>query len=314
MAASFSNAFYTLPFSSSSSSSSSGASKAPQTLIHYCHFFLDKPIHSTSLTLAREYKHSPIIIKNTRRSLPRPALTPKDSAPQTNGDEASPSELENEADEKYSTSLKSLMQFYKVAILNGDVKAVSEIEVMMCRVEKEKAKLAERVSALSAEINSGKERYIRLQADFDNFRKRSEKEKSTIRGDAQAQVVENLLPIVDNFERAKQLIKVETEKEKKIDTSYQGIYKQFVEVMKSLQVTVVPTVGKPFDPLLHEAIAREESHEFQEGIITQEFRRGFKLGSRLLRPATVKVSSGPGKRKQSPVMQKSAGQTHGVDE
>lgn len=170
---------------------------------------------------------------------------------QQNGDEASPSELgvsENEADEKYSMSLKSLMQFYKVAILNGDVKAASEIEALMFHVEKEKAKLAERVSALSAEINSGKEKYIRLQADFDNFRKRSDKEKSTIRSDAQAEVVENLLPIVDNFERAKQQIKLETEREKKIDTSYQGIYKQFVEIMKSLQVTVVPTVGKPFDP------------------------------------------------------------------
>lgn len=104
------------------------------------------------------------------------------------------------------------------------------------------------MSNLKAEIASGKEKYIRLQADFDNFRKRSEKERLNIRSDAQGEVIESLLPMVDNFERAKQQIKPETEKEKKIDASYQGIYKQFVEIMRSLRVTVVATVGKPFDP------------------------------------------------------------------
>ncbi|XP_065853911.1 uncharacterized protein [Euphorbia lathyris] len=79
--------------------------------------------------------------------------------------------------------------------------------------------------------------------------------------------------------------------EKKIDTSYQGIYKQFVEIMRSMRVGSVATVGKPFDPLLH------ESEEYKEGIIIQAFRRGFRLGDRLLRPAMVKVSAGPGKKK-----------------
>ncbi|KVH99443.1 GrpE nucleotide exchange factor [Cynara cardunculus var. scolymus] len=100
--------------------------------------------------------------------------------------------------------------------------------------------------------------------------------------------------MVDNFERAKQQLKLETEQEKKIDASYQGIYKQFVEIMRSLHVAAVPTVGKAFDPSVHEAIAREESKEFNEGTVIEEFRRGFVLGERLLRPAMVKVSAGPG--------------------
>lgn len=112
--------------------------------------------------------------------------------------------------------------------------------------------MAQKVSALSIEMTSGKEKYIRLQADFDNFRKRSEKEKLTIRSDAQGDVIESLLPMVDNFERAKQQLKPETEKEKKIDASYQGIYKQFVEIMRSLRVAAVATVGKPFDPSVSE--------------------------------------------------------------
>ncbi|GMI90900.1 Chloroplast GrpE 2 [Hibiscus trionum] len=194
-------------------------------------------------------------------------------------------------------SLKAMIRVYKEALLNGDDRIVSEIENRISILENEKNGLEKQVLELSAEITSGKEKYIRLQADFDNFRKRSEKERLTTRSDAQGEVIESLLPMVDSFERAKQQVKPETEKEKKIDTSYQGIYKQFVEIMRSLQVAVVPTVGKPFDPSLHEAIAREESLEFKEGIIIQEFRRGFLLGGRLLRPAMVKVSSGPGSKK-----------------
>ncbi|KAB2030599.1 hypothetical protein ES319_D05G243700v1 [Gossypium barbadense] len=199
-------------------------------------------------------------------------------------------------------SLKAMIRVYREALLNGDDRIVSEIESRISILENEKDGLEKQVLELSAEITSGKEKYIRLQADFDNYRKRSEKERLTARSDAKGEVMESLLPMVDSFERAKQQIKPETEKEKKIDTSYQGIYKQFVEIMRSLQVAVVPTVGKPFDPSLHEAIAREESQEFKEGIIIQEFCRGFLLGDRLLRPAMVKVSSGPGSSKKATVV------------
>ncbi|KAK6277403.1 hypothetical protein POUND7_017726 [Theobroma cacao] len=213
-------------------------------------------------------------------------------------------------------SLKAMIKVYKEALLNGDDRIVSEIESRISIIQIEKNGLEKKVLELSADITTGKEKYIRLQADFDNFRKRSEKERLTTRSDAKGDVIKNLLPMVDSFERAKQQIKPETEKEKKIDMSYQGIYKQFVEILRSLQVAVVPTVGKPFDPSLHEAIAREESQEFKEGIIIQEFRRGFLLGDRLVRPAMVKVSSGPGSQKASVAAEKSSGQpaTTGVDD
>ena len=145
-------------------------------------------------------------------------------------------------------NLKAMIRVYKEALLNGDDRVVSEIESRISIIESEKNGLENKVLELSAEITSGKEKYIRLQADFDNFRKRTEKEILTTRSDAQGEVIENLLPMVDSFERAKQQIKPETEKEEKIDKSYQGIYKQFVEIMRNLQVAVVPTVGRPFDP------------------------------------------------------------------
>ncbi|KAJ8773377.1 hypothetical protein K2173_028554 [Erythroxylum novogranatense] len=222
-------------------------------------------------------------------------------------------EFEDETDQKNASSLLSLLRIYKEAILIGDKKTIADVEAKISGIENENNILVQKVSTLSAEITSGKEKYIRLQADFDNFRKRSEKERINIRSDAQGEVIESLLPMVDNFERAKDQIKPETEMEKKIDTSYQGIYKQFVEIMRSLRVAVVATVGKPFDPLLHEAIAREESQEYKEGIITQEFRRGFLLGDRLLRPAMVKVSAGPGSKKASVGTEQPAA-TAGLDE
>lgn len=159
-------------------------------------------------------------------------------------------ESDEEAKEEHPSSLQPVLSVYKEAILKGDEKIISDVEDMIYTIEKEKNELEQKVLALSEEISSGKDKYIRLQADFDNFRKRSEKEKLTIRSNAQGGVIESLLPMVDNFERAKQHIKLETEQEKNIDASYQGIYKQFVEIMKSLRVSAVPTVGKPFDPLV----------------------------------------------------------------
>ncbi|KAL1561314.1 protein GrpE [Salvia divinorum] len=222
----------------------------------------------------------------------RSSLNPDSEA--YNEDEPS---SERAASKRSRPDMKSLMKLYKEAIAYGDARAIYEIENILFRMDKEKIDLIDKVADLSAEVSSGKEKILRLQADFDNYRKRSEKERSSVWSDAQGEVIESLLPMVDSFERAKQQLKIETEMEKKIDTSYQGIYKQFVEIMRSLRVAAVPTVGKPFDPSMHEAIAREESHEFKEGIVTQEFRRGFSIGDRLIRPAMVKVSTGPGRKK-----------------
>ncbi|CAB4297522.1 unnamed protein product [Prunus armeniaca] len=249
--------------------------------------------------------------RSRRASSFKSHLAPRDSVPPTNAKEdrtrSNVEASESGADQHHLPRLRTLLKVYKEAIFNGDEETVSEVEAKIEILENEKNKLVKKVSSSSAEITSGKEKFIRLQADFDNCRKRFEKERLTVRTDAQEEVIESLLPMVDNFERAKQYIKPETDKEKKIDASYQGIYKQLVETMKSLHVAVVPTVGKSFDPSLHEAVAREESQEFKEGIIIQEIRRGFLLGGQLLRPAMVKVSTGPGSKKAPVATEKSSG-------
>ncbi|XAR62631.1 hypothetical protein NMG60_11017466 [Bertholletia excelsa] len=326
MAVSFSNnfSFYFPPFSSPSSSSSTTPSKFHQPNFrnllslklqpqHHrgAHVSSTKPCFlGFSLSNSSHFPDS-----NCRRSF-KSNFALQDSASQTNNEDEGISNDSNmnRADDTETSSMKTLIAAYKKAVLDGDEKTISEVEAMICMVEIEKNNLVQKLSTFSAEINSGKEKYIRLQADFDNFRKRSENERLTVRNRAQEEVIESLLAMVDSFERAKQQIKPETEKEKKIDTSYQGIYKQFVEIMRSLRVAAVPTIGKPFDPSLHEAIAREESKEFKEGFVCEEFRRGFLLGDRLLRPAMVKVSTGLSKNKPT---QKSTGEpatAAGLDE
>ncbi|KAI3717673.1 hypothetical protein L1987_69439 [Smallanthus sonchifolius] len=263
-------------------------------------------LKSPRLSLQSHHTYKPILGLSRSLHTPPPSTnwhslkfcsTAKDTTVETSEDLALLDDLEESEIDTKQESVVTMLQLYKEAVLNNDDTTTSDIEAVLSNIENEKNKLFGQVMALSEEASSGKERYIRLQADFDNFRKRSEKERLTVRSNAQGEVIESLLPMVDNFERAKQQLKLETEQEKKIDASYQGIYKQFVEIMRSLHVAVVPTVGKPFDPSVHEAIAREESKEFNEGIVIEEFRRGFVLGERLLRPAMVKVSAGPGRPK-----------------
>ncbi|KAL6223484.1 hypothetical protein ACLB2K_006870 [Fragaria x ananassa] len=200
-------------------------------------------------------------------------------------------------DKKPASAVIALLQLFKEALASNDESKVAEIESFLKSIEDEKIGLEMKVASLSEELSAEKVRVLRISADFDNFRKRTDRERVSLITNAQGEVVESLLGVLDNFERAKSQIKIETEGEEKINKSYQSIYKQFGEILSSLGVLPVETVGKPFDPVFHEAIMREDSSEFEEGIILDEFRKGFKLSDRLLRPAMVKVSAGPGPAK-----------------
>ncbi|XP_020877792.1 uncharacterized protein LOC9309913 isoform X2 [Arabidopsis lyrata subsp. lyrata] len=204
---------------------------------------------------------------------------------------------EVEAEEEEAAVVTALLNSYKEALADNNEGKIAEIEASLKSIEDEKNLLADKVASLSNELSVERDRLIRISADFDNFRKRTERERLNLVSNAQGEVVENLLAVLDNFERAKSQIKVETEGEEKVTNSYQSIYKQFVEILGSLGVIHVETVGKQFDPMLHEAIMREDSAEYEEGIVLEEYRKGFLLGERLLRPSMVKVSAGPGPEK-----------------
>lgn len=148
------------------------------------------------------------------------------------------------------SAVLSSLQLYKEALARDDQSKIAEIEAFLLSIEDEKNSLATKVDLLSQELATERDRILRISADFDNFRKRTEKERLSLMSNVQGDVIESLLPVLDNFERAKDQIKAETEGEEKINNSYQSIYKQFMEILTSLGVEAVQTVGHPFDPLV----------------------------------------------------------------
>ncbi|XP_022154526.1 uncharacterized protein LOC111021782 isoform X2 [Momordica charantia] len=143
----------------------------------------------------------------------------------------------------------SALESYKQALADNNGAQIVEIESFLKSIEDEKLAVERKLQSLTEELTIEKDRILRISADFDNFRKRTERERLSLVKNAQGEVVETLLGVLDNFERARAQIKVETEGEEKINQSYQSIYKQFTEILASLGVVPVETVGKPFDPL-----------------------------------------------------------------
>ena len=153
-----------------------------------------------------------------------------------------------------------------------------------------------RLEQLEKEHETLKSQYLRISADFDNFRKRQSRDQDDLKIQLVSKALTAILPIVDNFERARQQLKPESEEAQTLHRSYQGLYKQLVEVLKQQGVSPMRVVAQQFDPNLHEAVLREPSQEFNEDIITEELQRGYHLEGKVLRHALVKVSMGPGQQ------------------
>ena len=153
-----------------------------------------------------------------------------------------------------------------------------------------------RLEQLEKEHETLKSQYVRIAADFDNFRKRQTRDQDDLKFQLVSKALTAILPIVDNFERARQQLKPESEEAQTLHRSYQGLYKQLVEVLKQQGVAPMRVVGQQFDPNLHEAVLREPSEEFCEDIVTEELQRGYHLEGKVLRHALVKVSMGPGQQ------------------
>lgn len=131
------------------------------------------------------------------------------------------------------------------------------------------------------------EKYMRTLAEYDNYRKRTIKEKESIYPEAKAVVVEKFLPVMDNFQRA-----LDSAEEK--DAFYEGVAmvkKQMDEVLASLGVEEIKAVGEEFNPELHNAVMHIDDEEKGENIIVEEFQKGYKIGDRVIRHSMVKVAN-----------------------
>lgn len=145
---------------------------------------------------------------------------------------------------------------------------------------------AKRLQELADEYQG---RALRVQADFDNFRRRTQKEKEELAQYATSKLVGELLPVLDNFERAIATAPATPEFEA-FNKGVNMIFQQLEGVLKSEGLAAMETVGQPFNPEYHQAIMQVESEEHEEGIVTEEVQKGYLLKDKVLRPAMVKVS------------------------
>lgn len=154
---------------------------------------------------------------------------------------------------------------------------------------------AGRLEALENEVRELKESRLRIAADFENFKRRTRREVDDARDEGRTQLLRELLPVFDNLERALQ------HAEKAPGGGEQGTIegvrltlRQLQGALERFEIRPVEAKGKPFDPSLHEAIAQVDSADVEAGVVVEEFQRGYAIGKKLLRPALVSVSKGPG--------------------
>jgi len=151
--------------------------------------------------------------------------------------------------------------------------------------------LKQQLEEQTQQVDAYKKRYISLAAEFDNFRKRTGKEKEELETKIKGKTLMEILGVVDNFERARTQIKPANDGEMGIHKSYQGVYKTLVESLKRLGVSPMRPEGQSFDPTYHEAMMREYTDEHPEGTVIEQLVRGYTLGEQVLRHALVKVAA-----------------------
>jgi molecular chaperone GrpE len=142
---------------------------------------------------------------------------------------------------------------------------------------------------LKVERDELRELLLRRQAEFDNFRKRTEKERSDYLQYAGTELVRDLLPILDDFDRALKVEGGNPEYTKGVEMIYSRMY----DKLKKMGLEPIETAGKPFDPHLHQAVERVETQDAPDGTILGEFQRGYHFKGKLLRPSMVKVAVRP---------------------
>jgi molecular chaperone GrpE len=140
---------------------------------------------------------------------------------------------------------------------------------------------------LRREKDSLQDRLLRTAAEFENYKKRVERERRELADYMKADVLRDLLPIVDNFERALQAPSPEGEPLRK---GVELIHKQMLDFLRKRGVTPLEALGADFDPNFHQAVIHETSPSHREGEVIEELQRGYMLGDKLLRPAMVKVA------------------------
>ena len=202
--------------------------------------------------------------------------------------EINPNELGHEVNEQAVEQFQQFNQVQDIPVaeeIDQDRSQTVEINITAL------SDLTGQIESLKIQLEERSTQYMRIAADFENYRKRTSKEKEEIDLQVKRNTITELLPVVDNFERARSHLKPQSEGEMTIHKSYQGVYKQLVDCLKRLGVAPMRPEGQLFDPNLHEAVMREATDEHPEGTVLEELVRGYYFGDRVLRHAMVKVAA-----------------------
>ena len=154
--------------------------------------------------------------------------------------------------------------------------------------KKKKEKTDKKQDALKQRIEELEDRVKRQMAEFENFRKRTEKEKTMMFETGAKSVIEKILPVVDNFERGLAAVS-EEEKDGAFAQGMEMIYKQLMTELDNMQVKPIPAVGEEFNPDFHNAVMQVESDEFESGVIAQELQKGYTYRDSVVRHSMVAV-------------------------
>jgi molecular chaperone GrpE len=154
--------------------------------------------------------------------------------------------------------------------------------------------LQQKVSEQDETIRGQREQILRLQADFENYRRRQQNSLEDVKFLARESIVSNVLPLIDNLERALAAVQT-TANVQALSEGIRLIHKQMVDILGKEGLSVIESDGQPFDPSLHEAVMTEERDDVPDQQIVETLQKGYRLGPRVLRASLVKVASNPNK-------------------
>ncbi len=155
--------------------------------------------------------------------------------------------------------------------------------------EKELEAAKMKIAELEGQLETAENRYLRLQADFDNFRRRSRQDIEASEKYRAQNLITDILPAIDNFERALSM-SVENEQTKSLQQGIEMVYNNLLEALKKEGLAPIEAVGQEFNPHLHQAVMQVEDANFGSNIVVDEFQKGYVLKERVIRPSMVKVN------------------------
>ena len=172
---------------------------------------------------------------------------------------------------------------------NTEVKEENTTEETVETVEENKeSTMEEKLEEAQKQAKDNLDKYIRQLAEFENFRKRSNSEKTAMYSNGVRDTGEKLLPVIDNFERA---VEAADDKEDPMYKGVEMILKQFMEILENLGVKEIPSKGEPFDPNVHSAVMHIDDESCDENVVVEVFQKGYTLGDKVIRPSMVKVAN-----------------------